>query len=186
AARTEQETPTMATPDARKATVTALIMNQLSPWEEADRAMLEALPDAKLDHLVMLCTPTIATAPAAPAAPAPATLDAAIAQMPAEFRGVLTSLHREHETRRAAAIQVLTQHNCAPKASVLAVMELDDLENIARTLQTQAQDSSGADYAALGLPHVRPQASDTAPPTPPDTFAEALKLRQQGAGVAVA
>jgi hypothetical protein len=33
---------------------------------------------------------------------------------------------------------------------------------------------------------VRPQASDTAPPTPPDTFAEALKIRQQRAGLAVA
>jgi hypothetical protein len=83
-------------------------------------------------------------------------------------------------------MQILTQHGCAPKPAVLAVMELEDLENTARALQAQAQDVGGADYAALGLPHVRNQGSDTAPPPPPDTFAEALKIRQQRAGVAVA
>jgi hypothetical protein len=194
AALAEQETPTMAhPPEARKATVTALIMNQLSPWEETDRAMLEGLPDQKLDHLVTLCTPVTATAqPGTPVVQAaqttqePPTLAAVMEQIHPQYRGVFTTLLKEHDTRRAAALAVLTQHGCAPQPAVLAVMELEDLEKMARALQAQADVAAGADYAALGLPHVRPQASDTAPPTPLDTFAEALKIRQQRAGLAVA
>src|SRR5262249_35037970 len=100
-----------------------------------------------------------------------------------KYRGVFTTLLREHDARRATALAVLTQHNCALQPAVLAVMELDDLENVARALQAQAHADVGADYAALGLPHIRQQPSENAPP---DTFAEALKLRQQRAGVAVA
>jgi hypothetical protein len=152
--------------------------------------MLEGLPDAKLDHLVTLCTPVTATAqpgtPIAQAAQEPATLAAAVDQLPVQYRGVLTTLLREHETRRTAAIAVLTARGCAPNQAALAAMELEDLERLAGALQVQADAGAGADYAALGLPHVRQQGSDTAPPPPPDTFAEALKLRQQRAGVAVA
>jgi len=141
------------------ARATDLITNTHTPWEEADRPQLEAMSETQLARL----------APAAP--PEPATLDEAIATLPAHLRQPLGRLVRQEQARKAAAIaQLGAQARCPFTPEKLQTLELEELEGLVALTRGEAS------YVGQGLPATAP--APAGPPAPLDTLAEVVALQK--------
>jgi hypothetical protein len=140
----QKKEPPMPPSAAVKARVTALITNTQTPWGDADRAQLEGMSEEQLQRL----EPTSLR-------PQPATMDEAIATLPAHLRESVGQMAREHDTRKQAAITSLVAAKYPLSEARLTALDLDELE---RLVPLTAE--PGTSYIGQGLPHIRPQTPD--------------------------
>lgn len=175
-------------PPLEKVTVTktekiaALIAN--GSFVEADRAALEAFPDATIDRL-SAPKPAVVPAPApvvTNTAPAPVTLEGYLATVPDGFREIVVNALNTHASKHAALVELVTN---APgnkfSKDQLTGMKMDVLEGIAALLPT-AQ-ASGLNHDAISYFGIQggpatvlnraPTAGETPPPLVAPTYGKA-------------
>jgi hypothetical protein len=140
----EQEDP-MPPSAAVKTRVTALITNTQTSWQETDRPVLEAMSEEQLTRVEPVVMQT----------QEPATVEEALATLPAHLRESVGSMAREHATRKQAAITALVAAKYPLSADRLTALDLDELERLVPLAVEQS-----ASYVGQGLPHVRPQTPD--------------------------
>jgi len=164
--------------DAKQTRIDALIANAQSGWSEVDRPMLEAMTEAQLIRLE--AQPT--RAPVIQARQ-PATVDEAIATMPAHLREPMAAMSQEYERRKAAAMAILKGNTQNPFTDEeLQAMTAQRLEQLVAMAGDAAQLPASQDtyaYAGRGGPYVRPvRREEDEIPAPPDTFREVVKLQK--------
>ena len=162
----QQEVP-MAT-EAVKRRVSQLISNTRTAWQEDDRPQLEAMSEVQLQRLEPPVERGVAVADEGPA-----TVDEAIATLPAHLRESVGQMAREHATRKQAAITALVQGKCVLSETHLQSLELLELEGL-----VHASRLSPTAYDGQGMPHLRLRDEDNQPPTPPNTFEAVVEYQK--------
>lgn len=194
AAAGETKETDMAVTDKAKALATKLIACSAAPYQESDRATLEAWPEAALEnldkayegaatHRAAAATATPGDPPPAPQVPetpktpdtptnpAPKALTEAewLASAPPSVRTLVSRAQAQDAQAKAFYVEQITKLQAAGaySAEKLNSMSVEELEPLARALNVQRK----VDFSPIGAPvSVAAGAADTKYPDPPSPW----------------